>query len=70
MLPRFGRARLANARRPLADGRDVRLTQVYQYGTYSGVLCGVPDTDEVRAWPIEGAVRMADNLFQCAGFLR
>lgn len=49
----------------LADGREVWLTALHQYRTYDGVLCGLPDTDEVRAWPIEGAVRMADRLFQC-----
>jgi hypothetical protein len=49
----------------LAGGREVRLTALHQYRTYDGVLCGLPDTDEVRAWPIEGAVRMADQLFQC-----
>jgi hypothetical protein len=49
----------------LADGRAVWLTALHQYRTYDGVLCGLPDTDEVRAWPIEGAIRMADQLFQC-----
>jgi len=49
----------------LADGREVWLTALHQYRTYDGVLCGLPGTDEVRAWPIEGAIRMADQLFQC-----
>lgn len=49
----------------LADGREVWLTALHQYGTYDGVLCGLPDSDEVRAWPIEGALRQADQLFQC-----
>ena len=49
----------------LADGRKVRLTSLHQYRTYDGVLCGFPDTDEVRAWPIEGAVRMAERLHEC-----
>jgi hypothetical protein len=49
----------------LADGREVWLTALHQYPTYDGVVCGFPETDEVRAWPIEGAVRMADQLFQC-----
>ena len=49
----------------LADGREVWLTALHQYRTYAGVLCGFPDTDEVRAWPIGGAVRMADQLFHC-----
>jgi len=49
----------------LADGREVFLTALHQYKTYNGVLCGLPDTDEVRAWPIEGAVRAADQIFQC-----
>jgi hypothetical protein len=49
----------------LEDGREVFLTALHQYRTYDGVLCGVPDSDEVRGWPIEGAVRAADQLFQC-----
>lgn len=47
----------------LADGREIRLTALHQYRTYDGVLCGLPETDEVRAWPIEGAVRTAEELF-------
>jgi hypothetical protein len=49
----------------LACGREIWLTALHQYRTYGGVLCGLPDNDAVRAWPIEGAVRMADQLFQC-----
>jgi hypothetical protein len=49
----------------LADGREIWLTALHQYRTYDGVLCGLPDTDEVRAWPIEGAVGMAERLFDC-----
>lgn len=49
----------------LADGRELWLTSLHQYRTYGGVLCGLPETDEVRAWPIEGAVRTAEQLFHC-----
>jgi hypothetical protein len=49
----------------LPDGREIRLTGLHQYGTYAGVLAGVPSSDEVRAWPIEGALRMASDLHQC-----
>lgn len=49
----------------LADGREIQLTALYQYRTYDGVLCGYPDSDEVRAWPIDGALRRADDLFEC-----
>lgn len=57
----------ANARwtTVLSDGREVFLTALHQYRTYDGVLCGLPETDEVRAWPIEGAVRTAEQLFHC-----
>ena len=49
----------------LAEGAEVRLKSLYQYRTYDGVLAGLPTPDEVRAWPVEGAVRMAEKLFQC-----
>ena len=49
----------------LAGGRVIRLTGLHQYRTYDGVLCGLPETDEVRAWPIEGAVQWAGQLFHC-----
>lgn len=49
----------------LGDGREVWLTALHQYWTYGGVSCGLPEKDEVRAWPIEGAIRTADQLFQC-----
>lgn len=49
----------------LAGWRDVRLTALHQYLTYAGVLAGLPTTDEVRAWPLEGAVRLAEKLFHC-----
>lgn len=49
----------------LLGGREARLTALHQYPTYDGVLLGVPSTDEVRSWPIEGAIRLADELFQC-----
>ena len=47
----------------LADGREIWLTALHQYKTYEGVLCGLPEEDDVRAWPIEGAVRTAERLF-------
>jgi hypothetical protein len=49
----------------LLDGREAELTALHQYATYAGVLAGVPNSDEVRAWPIEGAVRLASDLFLC-----
>ena len=49
----------------LPDGRDIVLTCLHQYFTYAGVLAGLPTTDEVRAWPIEGALRLANQLFEC-----
>jgi len=45
------------------DGRDIVLTRLHQYLTYAGVLAGLPTTDDVRAWPIEGALRLANQLF-------
>ena len=50
--------------RALLDGRDIVLTRLHQYLTYAGVLAGFPTTDEVRAWPIEGALRLANQLFE------
>ena len=47
----------------LDGGREIKLTALHQYATYAGVLAGVPTSDEVRAWPIEGAIRQAENLF-------
>lgn len=51
--------------RTLSDGRDIVLRCLHQYFTYAGVVAGLPTTDEVRAWPIEGALRLANQLFEC-----
>jgi hypothetical protein len=48
----------------LMTGRKVRLVELQQYLTYAGVLAGVPDSDEVRAWPIEGALRTVSAVHE------
>lgn len=47
----------------LLDGRSISLSSLRQYHTYAGTLCGLPFDDDVRGWPIEGAVAAAAKDF-------